>query len=68
VIVVIPTRAMGVDDADYAVSFAVPVDTPGLSLYVSPQLPGTPRQVRPALSASACPPPHRGDGGRPGDG
>jgi aromatic ring hydroxylase len=26
---------MGPDDADYAVSFATPVDTPGLSLYVS---------------------------------
>lgn len=34
-IVVLPTRAMGADDADYAVAFAVPVDTPGLSLYVS---------------------------------
>lgn len=34
-IVVLPTRAMGPDDADYAVSFALPVDTPGLSLYVS---------------------------------
>ncbi len=34
-IVVLPTRAMGPDDADYAVAFAVPVDTPGLSLYVS---------------------------------
>jgi 4-hydroxybutyryl-CoA dehydratase / vinylacetyl-CoA-Delta-isomerase len=34
-IIVLPTRAMGPDDADYAVSFATPVDTPGLSLYVS---------------------------------
>jgi len=34
-IIVLPTRAMGPDDADFAVSFAVPVDTPGLSLYVS---------------------------------
>lgn len=40
-IVVLPTRAMGPDDADYAVSFAVPVDTPGLSLYVSPFLAGS---------------------------
>ena len=31
----LPTRAMGADDADYAVAFAVPVDTPGLSLYAS---------------------------------
>jgi aromatic ring hydroxylase len=34
-IIVLPTRAMGPDDADYAVAFAVPVDTPGLSLYIS---------------------------------
>ena len=31
----LPTRAMGPDDADYAVSFAVPANTPGLSMYVS---------------------------------
>ena len=34
-IIVLPTRAMSPDDADYAVAFAVPVDTPGLTLYVS---------------------------------
>ena len=34
-IIVLPTRAMGPDDTDYAVAFAVPVDSPGLSLYVS---------------------------------
>jgi aromatic ring hydroxylase len=34
-IIVLPTRAMGPEDADYALAFAVPVDTPGLSLYVS---------------------------------
>ena len=34
-IIVLPTRAMGPDDADYAVSFAVPVATPGLTLYTS---------------------------------
>jgi aromatic ring hydroxylase len=34
-IIVLPTRAMGPEDIDYAVAFAVPVDTPGLSLYVS---------------------------------
>ncbi len=34
-IIVLPTRAMDANDADYAVAFAVPVDTPGLSLYVS---------------------------------
>lgn len=34
-LIVLPTRAMGPDAADWAVSFAVPIDTPGLSLYVS---------------------------------
>jgi 4-hydroxybutyryl-CoA dehydratase/vinylacetyl-CoA-Delta-isomerase len=34
-LIVLPTRAMGPNDADYAVSFAVPLNTPGLSLYVS---------------------------------
>jgi aromatic ring hydroxylase len=34
-LIVLPTRAMGPDDADYAVAFAVPIATPGLSLYVS---------------------------------
>jgi 4-hydroxybutyryl-CoA dehydratase / vinylacetyl-CoA-Delta-isomerase len=34
-IVVLPTRAMEADDADFAVAFAVPANTPGLSMYVS---------------------------------
>jgi len=34
--IVLPTRALGPDDADYAVSFAIPIDTPGLRLVVSP--------------------------------
>jgi len=34
-LIVFPTRAMGPDDADYAVSFAVPLNADGLSLYVS---------------------------------
>jgi aromatic ring hydroxylase len=34
-IIVLPTRAMGPDDLDHAVAFAVPVATEGLSLYVS---------------------------------
>ncbi|MCZ7526421.1 MAG: gamma-aminobutyrate dehydratase [Acidimicrobiia bacterium] len=33
--IVLPTRTMGPDDAEYAVSFAVPLDTEGLGLYVS---------------------------------
>ncbi len=34
-VIVLPTRAMGADDADYAVAFAVPIATPGLELYIS---------------------------------
>lgn len=34
-IIVLPTRAMGDADADYAVAFAIPVATAGLSLYIS---------------------------------
>ncbi|MGR6026216.1 4-hydroxyphenylacetate 3-hydroxylase N-terminal domain-containing protein [Rhodococcus erythropolis] len=39
-LIVLPTRAMGPEDADYAVSFAIPIDTPGLELYVSPYAAG----------------------------
>jgi aromatic ring hydroxylase len=35
-VIVLPTRAMGLDDAEWAVAFAVPIDTEGLHLYVSP--------------------------------
>ena len=35
-LIVLPTRAMGPDDAEWAVSFAVPVATPGLTLVASP--------------------------------
>ncbi len=34
-LIVLPTRAMGPGDEDYAVAFATPLDAPGLSLYVS---------------------------------
>ena len=34
-IIVLPTRAMGPADAAYAVAFAIPVATPGLTLYTS---------------------------------
>jgi 4-hydroxybutyryl-CoA dehydratase/vinylacetyl-CoA-Delta-isomerase len=37
-LIVLPTRAMGADDRDYAVAFAVPIDTPGLTLIASPYL------------------------------
>jgi 4-hydroxybutyryl-CoA dehydratase / vinylacetyl-CoA-Delta-isomerase len=39
-LIVLPTRAMGAEDADYAVSFAIPIDTPGMTLFVSPYLHG----------------------------
>jgi aromatic ring hydroxylase len=35
-LIVLPTRAMAEADADYAVAFAVPLDTPGLTLVASP--------------------------------
>jgi 4-hydroxybutyryl-CoA dehydratase / vinylacetyl-CoA-Delta-isomerase len=35
-VLVLPTRAMKAEDADFAVAFAVPPDTKGLSMYVSP--------------------------------
>ncbi len=34
-IITLPTRAMGPGDEDWALSFAVPVNAPGLSLYIS---------------------------------
>src|SRR5919202_6086458 len=37
-LIVLPTRAMGEADADYAVAFAIPIDTPGLTLVASPYL------------------------------
>jgi aromatic ring hydroxylase len=37
-LIVLPTRAMGPDDADYAVAFATPVGSPGLTLVCSPFL------------------------------
>lgn len=39
-VLVLPTRAMRAEDADWAVSFAVPANTPGLSLYISPYTAG----------------------------
>lgn len=35
-VIVLPTRAMTERDADYAVAFAIPVNTPGLKLIASP--------------------------------
>ena len=34
-LIVLPTRAMSQDDRDYAVSFAIPMNTPGLVLLAS---------------------------------
>jgi 4-hydroxybutyryl-CoA dehydratase / vinylacetyl-CoA-Delta-isomerase len=50
-ILVLPTRAMGPDDSAYAVSFAVPVATPGLELYVSPHLSGERNQFEHPISS-----------------
>ncbi|HEY1775318.1 MAG TPA: 4-hydroxyphenylacetate 3-hydroxylase N-terminal domain-containing protein [Solirubrobacteraceae bacterium] len=36
--IVLPTRAMSEVDANYAVAFAIPIDTPGLTLVASPYL------------------------------
>jgi 4-hydroxybutyryl-CoA dehydratase/vinylacetyl-CoA-Delta-isomerase len=36
--IVLPTRAMSEADSDYAVAFAIPIDTPGLILVASPYL------------------------------
>jgi 4-hydroxybutyryl-CoA dehydratase/vinylacetyl-CoA-Delta-isomerase len=35
-LIVLPTRAMAESDSDYAVAFAIPVNTPGLKLVASP--------------------------------
>jgi len=35
-VIVLPTRAMAEADSDYAVAFAIPVNTPGLKLLASP--------------------------------
>jgi aromatic ring hydroxylase len=37
-LIVLPTRAMSEADADYAVAFAIPMNTPGLTLIASPYL------------------------------
>jgi 4-hydroxybutyryl-CoA dehydratase/vinylacetyl-CoA-Delta-isomerase len=37
-LIVLPTRAMTEADADYAVSFAIPLNTPGLTMIASPYL------------------------------
>ncbi len=37
-LLVLPTRAMAEADRDYAVAFAIPLDTPGLTLIASPYL------------------------------
>lgn len=37
-LIALPTRALGPEDADYAVAFAIPIDTPGLTLVASPYM------------------------------
>ncbi|MCF8024434.1 MAG: 4-hydroxyphenylacetate 3-hydroxylase family protein [Desulfobacteraceae bacterium] len=51
-IVVLPTRAMGEDDADYAVSFAVPVNTKGVKYIFSRQTNDTRRLDSPLDSGN----------------
>jgi 4-hydroxybutyryl-CoA dehydratase/vinylacetyl-CoA-Delta-isomerase len=51
-IVVLPTRAMGEEDADYAVAFAVPVTTRGLSYIFSRQTNDTRRLDSPLDSGN----------------
>lgn len=36
-VIVMPTQSMRAEDADYAVSFAVPMDTPGISMIIGRQ-------------------------------
>ncbi len=36
-IIVMPTQSMGPEDKDYAIAFAVPMDTPGISLIIGRQ-------------------------------
>lgn len=50
-IIVLPTRAMGPGDEPYAVAFALPVNSPGLSLYVSPYSGGERNPFEHPLSA-----------------
>ena len=49
-LVIIPTRAMREDDSDYAVSFAIPVDTPGPQA----RLPRLQRRARRTSSRHRC--------------
>ncbi|MFP4193709.1 MAG: 4-hydroxyphenylacetate 3-hydroxylase family protein [Desulfobacterales bacterium] len=51
-IVVLPTRAMGPEDADYSVSFAVPVDAEGISFIFSRQTNDTRRLDSPLDSGN----------------
>ena len=40
-VIVMPTQSMRAEDADYAVSFAVPTDTPGITMIIGRQSCGT---------------------------
>lgn len=50
-LIVLPTRAMSEADGDYAVAFAIPVDTPGLKLIASPYGGSTQSEFDAPLSA-----------------
>ncbi len=44
-VVAVPCRALGADDAGYAVAFAAPVDAPGIKMIARP-LPGPARETK----------------------
>src|SRR5579862_1218786 len=52
-LIVLPTRAMGPDDVDFAVSFAVPMATEGLNLYASSYSAGSRDRFEFPLSSKA---------------
>lgn len=54
-LIVLPTRAMGPEDADYAVSFAIPMDTPGLNLSIDGNQGPRARRYRPWPARSHAP-------------
>lgn len=50
-LLVLPTRTMTAADQDWAVAFAIPMDTPGLHLYASPYLAGARNEFEHPLSS-----------------
>ena len=50
-LIVLPTRDMREEDADYAVAFAIPADAPGLTLFCRGAAPSVKRQMSAPLSS-----------------